>query len=337
MLTSAIVRLLLPAPLLVPISVIVPETHELIQVAAVISLKPIDELQWYRLVENGPPSAVAVLYTICSSPSESNITGISYGVAADIDLDDPAGLGGNAGDNAGVINEDEGWVGGVSGESDTLGNFSPYNTYMAVFHLPADGGCNHSGDAAGQVLANPNYVHPENSYNTDSLYALLTTFGALGSWGSNIHIDTGQAFDDISVLLVSGYNQDLNVGVPLEWGYGIAVSDVSTANLTDNINALRAVANASCQVTCLIEQPGDVNVSGGFPNATDIIYLVNYVFGQPGPPEPLPCAANGDVNCSGGFPNATDIIYLVNYVFGQPGPPDPCDICNSPNTLPCVP
>ena len=65
-------------------------------------------------------------------------------------------------------------------------------------------------------------------------------------------------------------------------------------------------------------KPGDANGSGGNPNLSDIIYLVNYVF--KGGPAPNP-SCRGDANASGSNPNLPDIIYLVNYVFkGGPKP-----------------
>ena len=71
------------------------------------------------------------------------------------------------------------------------------------------------------------------------------------------------------------------------------------------------------QFTC-VDTAGDANGSGGAPNLTDIIYLVNNVF--KGGPAPSP-TCRGDANASGGIGNLTDIIYLVNYVFkGGPAP-----------------
>jgi len=80
--------------------------------------------------------------------------------------------------------------------------------------------------------------------------------------------------------------------------------------------------------TCPIGLDGDVNFDFSI-TASDIIYLVNYVF-KGGPP-PEPCPANGDVNCSGNVTSA-DIIYLVAFVFKGGSPP--CDICNS-SPMPC--
>jgi len=66
------------------------------------------------------------------------------------------------------------------------------------------------------------------------------------------------------------------------------------------------------------DKAGDANGSGGNPNLSDIIYLVNYVF--KGGPAPNP-TCRGDANGNGGNANLSDIIYLVNYVFkGGPAP-----------------
>jgi hypothetical protein len=62
---------------------------------------------------------------------------------------------------------------------------------------------------------------------------------------------------------------------------------------------------------------GDATGDGAV-NATDIIFLVGYVFKAGPAPQPVQA---GDAN-NDGFVNATDIIYLVNYVF-KGGPPPP--------------
>ncbi len=68
-------------------------------------------------------------------------------------------------------------------------------------------------------------------------------------------------------------------------------------------------------------KPGDANCSGGNPNLSDIIYLVNYVFKGGS----APCLGSlGDANCSHTKPNLSDIIYLVNYIFKGGPAPIPC-------------
>ena len=75
--------------------------------------------------------------------------------------------------------------------------------------------------------------------------------------------------------------------------------------------AIASVALLADPVGC-VAIPGDANASGGNPNLTDIIYLVNYVFKGGSAPSPL---CRGDANGSSGNPNLTDIVYLIIYVF----------------------
>jgi hypothetical protein len=62
---------------------------------------------------------------------------------------------------------------------------------------------------------------------------------------------------------------------------------------------------------------GDVT-GDGVINASDVIYLINYLFKEGPAPDPLEM---GDANCDGDV-NAEDVIYLLNYLY-QDGPP-PC-------------
>jgi hypothetical protein len=76
---------------------------------------------------------------------------------------------------------------------------------------------------------------------------------------------------------------------------------------------VREVVNA----VWLTPQTGDCD-GNCLINVSDIVYLIQYVFGTG--PGPLPEQA-GDVDCTG-FVNVSDIVLLINYVFGE-GPP-PC-------------
>jgi hypothetical protein len=57
---------------------------------------------------------------------------------------------------------------------------------------------------------------------------------------------------------------------------------------------------------------GDIDFSGGIPDISDILYMVEYMF-QGGPPPPI--MESSDVNNSGGVPNITDLIRMVDYMF----------------------
>ena len=63
---------------------------------------------------------------------------------------------------------------------------------------------------------------------------------------------------------------------------------------------------------------GDAN-GDGVINASDITYLINYLFHETSAPDPLWV---GDANCDGKV-DVVDIVYLINYLFGE-GPPPGC-------------
>ncbi len=70
------------------------------------------------------------------------------------------------------------------------------------------------------------------------------------------------------------------------------------------------------------------NVDGspdGLIDIADLVHLVNYMFGIPTGPEPIPIEA-GDVDCALGI-DIADLVYLVNYMFGIPTGPVPCAGC----------
>jgi hypothetical protein len=260
-----------------------------------------------------------------STLTGSTVEDVSLGVLADLDVIEP-GQGGAVWLNAGAGAESRGWIGAQAGRFDTAIGFVPLNSWMALFYLSPTSACDVRSAAAAQVIGNGFYLHPWGTYPADSVYSLFDRFGTDGSWGTNIHIDTGQEFADVSALLVNASRIDLVPGAPVDWGFGIAVSDVSEADLEATITRLRSTFAPDC---CLGVIAGDVNESGGV-TSTDIVWLVNYVF--KGGTEPLPCAANGDADCTGHITSA-DIIYLVHYVFkgGEP----PCDACtDSPLNCP---
>jgi len=62
---------------------------------------------------------------------------------------------------------------------------------------------------------------------------------------------------------------------------------------------------------------GDVN-EDGLINPVDVVLLVNYVYLNGVPPEPVPEA--GDINCDGSV-NPVDVVLLVNYVYRALDPP----------------
>jgi hypothetical protein len=65
---------------------------------------------------------------------------------------------------------------------------------------------------------------------------------------------------------------------------------------------------------------GDVDANG-LSNVSDVVLLINYVFGSGSAPRPL---SVGDVDCSGMI-SIADVVYFINYIFG--GGQAPCVQC----------
>ena len=79
---------------------------------------------------------------------------------------------------------------------------------------------------------------------------------------------------------------------------------------------------------------GDVNVSGGPPDLTDIMFLAYHLID----PSSLPCQRAADCNLDGDI-NVADVIALVNYIYmggtlPEPSYPNTCGY-NFQDTLPC--
>jgi hypothetical protein len=71
----------------------------------------------------------------------------------------------------------------------------------------------------------------------------------------------------------------------------------------------------ACDFIC-----GDVDQNTSV-NVSDIVYLINFVFGPGAEPDPY---YSGDVDCNLTI-NVSDVVYLINFVFGEG--PAPCLDC----------
>jgi hypothetical protein len=66
---------------------------------------------------------------------------------------------------------------------------------------------------------------------------------------------------------------------------------------------------------------GDADNSGSI-DISDVVYLIQYIFG--GGPAPYPITITGDADCSGSI-DISDAVYLIAYIFaGGPAPCNPC-------------
>jgi hypothetical protein len=86
----------------------------------------------------------------------------------------------------------------------------------------------------------------------------------------------------------------------------------------DDAGNWSAISNVAQKIVIVQEiLCGDVN-SDDVISMSDIVFLINYMFGGGDAPSPL---LVGDANCNGNV-SISDAAYLINYVFG--GGPAPC-------------
>jgi len=91
---------------------------------------------------------------------------------------------------------------------------------------------------------------------------------------------------------------------------------------TANVNILNGSLTVLFSFVCG-NIDGDIQ---GNIDISDLVFLVNYMFGTPSGPAPDPLSS-ADVNCSLEV-DISDLVYLVNYMFGTPSGPAPCAGCN---------
>jgi hypothetical protein len=149
----------------------------------------------------------------------------------------------------------------------------------------------------------------------------LTTLQPTFTWGTALDLDPFDSVSYTSYLAIDS-NFVLVSQVPGLVGTSYTVTDslqwsrrywwkVKAADRNGGITWSNQV------FTFRTVTPGDAD-NNGVVSLSDVVYLVNYIFGGGPAPQPLP---SGDADCSGRI-NLADAVYLINYIFAD-GPP-PC-------------
>ncbi|TFH64357.1 MAG: hypothetical protein E4G91_06070 [Candidatus Zixiibacteriota bacterium] len=91
--------------------------------------------------------------------------------------------------------------------------------------------------------------------------------------------------------------------------------------LGQNINGFSgAVTSGFLSVSLMPDYlPGDAD-GGGSIDISDVVFLINYIFGGGLPPIPL---ARGDADCSKGV-DISDAAFLISYIFNGGNAPHYC-------------
>ena len=123
---------------------------------------------------------------------------------------------------------------------------------------------------------------------------------------------------DVWVLLNEGNGTfDPDSVYPVgEYAYSVFAADLDGDGDLDLATAAYGADSVSVLLNCL--PTGDCNGDGAI-NVSDVVYLINYLFNETSPPDPLEV---GDVNCDGKV-DVVDVVYLINYLFGE-GPSPKC-------------
>ena len=157
-----------------------------------------------------------------------------------------------------------------------------------------------------------------------------------GTDGLEIAYLTAYLHDSLTVLITAPYSwlkADKTSGnlltgesdiIEFEFTTGSMVTGVYQSNIvitSNDPNNNPVIIPAELTVTDI--PPficGDIDNNSEGPDIADLVYLVDYQFGQPsGPPPPIIYAA--DVNADDGI-DIADLVYMVDYMFGDPQGPD---------------
>lgn len=108
------------------------------------------------------------------------------------------------------------------------------------------------------------------------------------------------------------YMIDLECGRQYRW-YVVTKTDAG-----EFTGPVWSFSTTACEPSCQLR--GDAN-HDGMIDISDLVYLVNYMFGGGTPP---PMMDEADINGDGSV-DVADLVYLVNYMFGGGPEPVPCE------------
>ncbi len=151
-----------------------------------------------------------------------------------------------------------------------------------------------NGDGRADFIVGARQADPGGRSDAGSAYVYSGTDGAL------IFQKDGTASGDRLGISVAGAG-DLNGNGRADFIIGAITADPGGI-----ISAGSALAYSICSAA-----KGDMDGSGGLPDATDVVLMLNCVFLGTASCD----ACFSDVDCSGGLPDATDVVQLLNAVF----------------------
>jgi hypothetical protein len=189
--------------------------------------------------------------------------------------------------------------------SDSTGFFNHYGGFgflsAAVIH--GTDTTKYTKPYSVHILTNKTQLYPDEGYNDDSLFKYMSQAGWSKEW-SGTKPDSSQ---DLNIVVTAVKKLDPDTSTIITEEHFLLASNYGLANFTYMANLMRKL------------KPGDCNTDGNV-TASDVVFLINYLFiGGPEPPLAF-CDCNGDCKV-----NASDVVCMINYLFiGGPKPATPC-------------
>jgi hypothetical protein len=189
--------------------------------------------------------------------------------------------------------------------SDSTGFFNHYGGFgflkAAVIH--GTDTTKYTRPYSVHILTNKTQLYPDEGYNDDSLFKYMSQAGWSKEW-SGTPVDSSQ---DLNIVVTAVKKLDPDTSTIITEEHFLLASHGGLTDFTNMAALMRKV------------KPGDVNLDGNI-NASDVVFLINYLFiGGPAPWMAY-TDVNGDCNV-----NASDVVYLINYLFiGGPKPATSC-------------
>jgi hypothetical protein len=189
----------------------------------------------------------------------------------------------------------------------------------------------------GFVWDNERYIYPREGYDVDTLELYLP-----GYTGWEVLVSDTNPITDLNSVIVVDNNATIGAKDNLEfcivfWSVNpneseteqdyTVILDKAEKFICGNVPGFDEAPYCPQEGTICDLPPNQRCVPGDADgnevlNVSDIVYLIQFVFGTGNPPTPFAlCSGDADVNC---VVNVSDIVYMIQFVFGTGSAPGTC-------------
>jgi hypothetical protein len=199
--------------------------------------------------------------------------------------------------------------GPTSGMWDITADFSPIGASTMTVELLNGGTVVASASGLSGLAAQAS--GPPTDWHWEANDGTKIQHGCTGTWGIPVDISLPTTKSLVSADAVHMIPEGDAVVFTSLTTQEILLSDIPEITIEDlNFGPLDCCANR-----------GDINHDGVGPDISDLVALVDFMFGGGEAP---PCLDEADINGDGVGPDISDLVALVDFMFGGGAPPVPC-------------